>query len=482
MCPIKRVFFGIVILICISFPVLAEENGWIIAAEKFTVQDMPPTYENFSSIIPQLILANISGISSRKVFKNELQARELQTLSDSRIKLIRDRAELVTARDKIFLTSDPLLVKQRKKNETNARIQAKEKEIDAVKEKIQEVMSGTISGKPTVAPLKTWKNSSGLFARPENSSLVSSLQKEKISGLITGTVQDIAGYMYVTAQLETGIEGLPAITVSDAASYDDIENLVETLTTRLLPEISKRRPIDITIEVIPETARVFVDGRLIQDYTQAVTVFSGEHTISVSASGYVPANKTALFDIDRYRVKITLEKESMVTVAFDTQKMNSGLFLHTQYFGDSPQTVSIPAIQTIGEVVTDGITTWFIFNPDKLDTATDIRMTVKPNKMATEKRIERQRSMLYWSIGALYLSLPVSFLTYGISSDKNQAYLDGRLEDTAGVRSDLNAWSRASTVSRGISLGLGINLVVQIVRYLIAADQATPQYAEQITE
>ncbi|ULQ59932.1 PEGA domain-containing protein [Brucepastera parasyntrophica] len=287
--------------------------------------------------------------------------------------------------------------------------------------------------------------------------------------------------MYVTVQIIPAFgEDLP-YEIYEVAPYDEVELLVNSLIRQLVPEISNRNPVQLHLSVQPEDARVFIDGVLISDISEPLTVFSGQHTISVSATGYQSATKTAVFDgSDNFSISIELEKTELVVLEVDTGSSSASLYIHTEYFGQTPETVTLPSLPTIGQLVSKEVVTYFVFNPDKIknnDTAEgdEVFMSVKPNKIQTEQRIEKQRNVLYWSLGLLYLSLPPAMLVNGIWNDKYRAYELGRLPQTDDVINNINAWNVASIATIGVSVGLGVNLIIQLTRYLIAADQTVPK-------
>ncbi len=464
----------------------AEDASWVIAAERFSATGISSYYEAYSRALPLLVLSEISRTTSRRILPNERKARELQILFASRLKLIRERSNLVLARDKILLSSEPALSKKQKTGEAEVKIRKKETEIATTEKKVQKLLADHSGfeadpGSPaSISRLAVWKSGTELFVRPPETALSAALASSGIAVLVTGTMEDIGGYLFVTIRLDTGIQGIPIVSVSDAAAYEDLSFLVTSLSARLVPEVAMREPVTLHFSVKPETARVFIDGRLQEDNTHSVTVFAGEHSVSVTAPGFITATRTAIFEkAQQFAVDITLEKEKEVTVAFDTASAGADLFLHTRYFGETPVTITIPRLPAVGEILAGDVHTFFIFDPDRLSGEGESHLTIKPNRIGTEERIEKTRSALYWSLGALYISLPFSMLTYGISLNKYQAYQDGKLAETEAVMNEINGWARAAQMTRYVSIGLGCNVIFQLVRYLFAAEQATPQFAEQ---
>ena len=68
-------------------------------------------------------LARIAAVRERMVLPDEKELRKLQELSTARLKLIRERADLILERDMVVLSSDVFLVKARKKSEAKKNIQ-----------------------------------------------------------------------------------------------------------------------------------------------------------------------------------------------------------------------------------------------------------------------------------------------------------------------------------------------------------------------
>lgn len=479
--------FAVLLLFSAINSLCAEEPDWVIAAEKFTASGVPKVYESFPEMIPRLILARISAIRERMVLPNEKEMRKLQELSTARFKLIRERSALILERDQVVLSSNDYLTKRRLKSEAKKKIALKDKEIAAYDKKIKVILDLQDSGKERKAKgefsagtnaIALWKNGKELYTRPESLTLANALGKDKISALVSGSVEDIAGYLYVTVKIDTGIAGMPYEEVSEAASYDDVSLLVSILTVRLIPQIANRAPVKLELSVEPADAQVYVDGKLVPPEDTNVTVFAGEHIVSVSAPGYESATKKARFEgADAFNVKIALQEEKTVTVSFDTGKTSASIFLNTRYYGQTPTDITLPLKPVIGEAVIGDVETWFVLMPDET-MREGTHMMVKPNKTETGQKIDRRRNAFYWSLGALYLSLPVSMLSYGVAQDKYKAYNDGRMPQTDASVTEVNNWIRVSTISRGISLALGVNVIFQLVRYIVAANDVIPEFAQ----
>lgn len=475
-----RAFFLFFALLAAALgaPLAAEDKGWVLAAEKFSVEDIPPVYEGVAEAIPQLILSRVGNLKDRAVLPDEQKSRELAALSQSRMKLITERAALVLERDKVLLSADGSFTKRRNRAKAEKAVRVKEKEISALDGKIQKLAESVLEGTET-ENIELWESGSKLYSRASGVSLGKSLVDSKISGLITGTVKDLAGYLLVTAQVETGIRDLPAVTVTEAAPYDELDGLVSTLTARLLPELSMKAPVVLELSVTPESSVLFVDSKRIEDFSVPVTVFSGEHSISVSAEGYRSAIRTYDFaGADAFRVSIELEVEPTVSVAFDTGNVPASVYFHTRYLGETPFIAELPAIKTVGEVTVGDVKTFFIFDPAELSGTGTNSASIRANVVGTKDRIEKRRRVFYGSLAALYLSIPLSMISYGINVNMATAYEDDKIAHTQENLDEIRNWYQVSTISRGVTIGLGLNVAFQLFRYILAAEQAVPKYTE----
>lgn len=475
-------FLTSLLLVC-ALPCIGEDTSWVLAAEKFESTDIPSVYESFATLIPQQLLVKLSGTSARKITDTETLARQLYDISEKRILLVTERSKLILSRDMLVLSSDTEQVKKQKSKEIEKNIHKNQSAISDLDTLYAEIEGGqTVETEVDFRAVKLWKKNGELYTRNATQTLLQGLVKSGISGLVTGSIRDIAGYLYVTVTLETGIYGMDQITVSAASSYDELDYLVSTLASRILPGITNTSTVILTLTVEPPESRVFIDGKLVAGESERLTLTEGPHTITASAEGFRNGIKTADFiGAKKFAVAISLEKEYEFPFAFTTSINPSRLYINNRYFGEAPCTIMLPPIPAIGEAVNDGITTYFVFMPpnDPGHPETDLPLEIASNRIDTEKRIEKQRSILYWSIGALYISLPVSMLSYGQALNRYLAMEDGRLSSSGSAMREYNTWTRISNVSQAVSIGLGVNVAIQLFRYLVAADQTLPKQAKQ---
>ncbi len=449
-----------------------------MAASEFTLVDVPENYSSYSELVPKLILNRLASAQIRLVGIDEKRSRIIRALLNDRMKLVSDRREIFFKRDSLFFSPDSSAEKKEERRNYDKLIEEKNEAIKALDDKIEkDFFNSEGELQDENVPVYLWKDGDTLYSPDKNISLAESLYKNGISGLVTGEIRDIGGYMYVSASIDTGYGNVVSTAVTDAAHYDDLRDIVFHLSLSLASQIANRRPVKLHVSVSPEDASVFIDNFLVHSDDNPVVVFAGKHTIEASAPGFAASIRTEDFiESDEFEININLKPMKNVNVAFNTKNFPASIFLRTQYFGRTPQTISLPAYSLIGEVVHDDVQTFFVLNPDS-DLPDDITLVTEiiPDKTNTEQRIEKQRKILYWSLGLLYLALPAAFLIRGEADSRVNAYNSGRLSQTQENIDGINSWVLAGNITTGVCIGLGLNLVFQLVRYMIAVEQVTPK-------
>ena len=159
------------------------------------------------------------------------------------------------------------------------------------------------------------------------------------------------------------------------------------------------------------------------------------------------------------------------------------MFLHTQYFAGTPFKTDIPAGKnTVVSFSYSDVKTYIVLRPKNFarQGQTSYQLQASLNKERTKTKIDRRRNILYWSLGAFYVSLPIFMILQGVTADMYSAARDYRVEVTEEVQQKYRALFISTAVMQGLTIGLGINYVVQLGLYLHAADQSIPKEASRL--
>ena len=482
----KRLYaalIAMIIALCVAAQTKEDIPTWSITASKFTLTDVPELYASYATALPAMLNLFCAVPASRLVTPQEKKAWQLLDYAAKKLALIRERVSLIAERDSLYLAVMSEKEKMKRTSSLNKKITAKEADIQKAQEKIDKLLANTSFTAETL-PVMIWKDGQQVFELPEYASVPQTLKTENISAVINGSIEDLAGYMYVSVVLTTGLPGMPDYRFSEAGPYQSIEAIARSLAAQIMTAVKNTQPAKVLVTVEPEDAEIYLDNDRLQAGKKPIYVYEGSHRLEVTASGYDSAGKTIEAQAGKkYLLKIKLKKEKIISVGFRFIKPDADVFLHTQYFAGTPFQADIPVGKDTAVSFSYGdIKTYIVLRPKNFvqQGQTTYQLQAALNKEKTKTLIDRRRNVLYWSLGAFYVSLPIFMILQGITADMASSITDYRIEVDESVKQKYRALFIGTAVMEGITIGLGINYAVQLGLYLHAADQSIPQEARKV--
>lgn len=453
-----------------------EKQEWIIAVSEFTTEHLNSAYENFKTIVPEMFLIELDTGAKRHITYEEKKLRAMAEASAKKLKLIKERAKLIEQRDAIFLSTDIEAQKIKNEKKLNNNIKKKEEEI------YLSDIDLTIAANqfyPDELPknITLWKNGTSLYKTPDYKNISAALQRDNISALISGTIKDVSGYMIITVTVTTGILGMETYNFSDAGKFDDVEKIVQNLSAQIYSTIQNTKEIKLNFDITPKTAKLYIDNRQIYDITKPITIREGSYQINASAEGYTEAAQTiTATGHSEYMLKIDLKKIDTVQIGFNFKNKNPAVFYKTQYTATMPGIITIPQIKSIMEFEEKDVSTFGLIDGKRLSGADYVHnMVINLNKKNVKQSIDLQRKILYWSLGAVYISLPITMIIGNNYKENLTLFNEGKLPLTQETAKKIYNLQTAYNVLQGISITLGINYFIQLIIYLVKADKALPK-------
>ena len=482
---IKRLCVALIAMLTAFYTAAQTKDAalpWTITAAKFTLTDVPALYASYSTALPAMLNLFCSVPASRLVTPEEKKARQLIDLAAKKRALIRERASVIAERDALYLAVMPEKEKLKKVASFNKKVTEKEADIQKAQEKIDALLNDTSFTADTF-PVMIWKDGQQVFELPESANLLQTLKSENIAAVINGSIEDLAGYMYVSVVLTTGLPGMPDYRFSEAGPYQSIETIARSLAAQIMTVVKNTQPAKVALTVEPENAEVYLDGESLQAGKTPFYIYEGSHRLEALAAGYDAAGKTIEAKAgESYLLKIKLKKENVISVGFQFIQPDADVFLHTQYFAGTPFQTDIPTGKNTAISFSYGdVKTYIVLRPYHFTQQgqTTYQLQAELNKEKTKTLIDRRRNTLYWSLGAFYVALPIFMILQGLTADMAAAAADSRLGNSTAIQSKYRALFISTAVMQGITIGLGINYAVQLGLYLYAADQSIPKEARK---
>ncbi|MCR4938539.1 MAG: hypothetical protein K5930_00355 [Treponemataceae bacterium] len=453
-------------------PFHAEE--WVLAISAFDGD------KSFSTIIPQLIMAEIPDGLVRLVTSGEMVENKKKTILEERRKLQNSMQEKIKARDAVLFSDKPALQKK-------SDILSYEREIltlqDQIFQNIEEYQLRDYEPEPVEASVTFWqKNREALFSLPSNGKVTG------VDGLITGTITRYADFIHVRAELSLYPGGIKAGSFESAATTKEMNLLASEIAAGILDTIVNTTPVSIAINVQLEEgdsspATVRVDGNKISSYlgtdTNRRTYQQGVHEISVSAPGY--KDSTFFYDFSddtSFNVTVKLEKAENIKLTLNIPDI-SGTISHSAINdGGSPAQVYVNGLPVMGEVRSgDGVSGFFFVDrPDVSQgslSGREYNLDLAVRESNPNDIIEKSRRNMYTAFGLFLISLPFSFMANGKLESVMNASKNGSV--TEDIREKIKIDRILSYVSIGASVALGVNWGIRLGGYIMAANSLLPE-------
>ena len=464
----------LLIIITIFFSInniFAEETKpWTIGAKAFTYsQDIKRSeYEKaVLKTIPQLILDHLHGLKGRNVPADELLDRKIDELVKERLALFLELSKESKVRDSYVLKD--FSGYQFKKN-----ISLSEKKIAEIQEKIEanleqqeKLIAQYKDGNSQFENFALYKNDSdSLFEISDKNTeddffsynFSSEVTKANINGLITGTIVTYGSYAAVSVELILYPGAKSTGVITEVGSFSKIETIAKNIAYRLIPKIENSIPCDVTINLVNEELRK--DAKL--------TVDSKNFRKESFSYGFGYEKK--------YVIEIDFVENVPIQTAFNLKTPIQGnLFYNGTQSDDNVISVKINNHGVLGYYLTEDENSLFFMIPkEKIENGSSVNLNLI--NIDVGQNIDKRRKMMYISYSALICSLPYLFYSY---SNYNNLY---RSYSTGNHNIDLNELQTYQTMSYigiGLSAGIGVWFIYELVQYLIAANKALPVEAKK---
>lgn len=528
----KRFFFIFSLLLFLTENFFCE--SWILAAQKFDFvsgKSLNSTEQDLSSIIPQLIMEKISEGLSRNTTPQEMLDRSLNNLLVERQSLFLQLSKEIKTRDAIFLSSGS-------KRRIQKKILVQEKKIDEIKNQIDENLEKThqlydefkntnssqeekIESSFSPLPFNPLKN---LFVKkkspllPETQNENVSFYKEnayelfspskealdsgiesrkfenevvaaKINGLISGTIIVYGEYFSISCALYNFPGKKILGQVTEIGSLKNYISVAENTANYFVPIIVNSFPVEIRFEIQPpeafKDAIVSVDGNVYKNAPEKIFVPSGNHSITIESSGYIPRSINYNFEGSKIfkllgNMKLKSEVSSSIELKKNLEKgfLYSGSDLLSEISDENSfAKISFDGTPVIGQFKStqDENALFFFYVPEILQ-KNQARLSVKGKAVNNSEYIDKRRIAAYRAYTALVLSVPFTLYSVGKNNSVTNAYNQGSLKDYDEVLK----WRRYGAISSGITFACLGFFGFELARYLIAANSLLPSNAKEI--
>lgn len=319
----------------------------------------------------------------------------------------------------------------------------------------------------------------------------------KINGLITGEITCYGDYCSVSASLRIYPGGQILGTVTEVGQLSDLMPLASSIARNLDSKIANALPVMLEFEIEPKevafSTKVIIDGVVLSlkksdgSFDSRTLEESGIHHINIEAPGYESLAFTYSFTNDNhFNIHVNLVPKVHGLAKIRLKKYQDGVFqayalLESSVSKENPwaelevngkSVLGVFRMPKTGEDDSVSNTMAFFRVPEnKAFDGMNLLVNAKPFDRAAN--IDKRRRWMYTAYTALICSLPFTFYNLGEFTAENTAYSQGR-----GDYERLKDLQKRTNICSGVTAALGVWAVIELVRYLYAADQVLPVNAK----
>ena len=499
----------ILFLIIESYIVYSEE--WVLACQKFTVNTKKnSSTEQISSLLPQLILEQTLNNGIRFISSEEHLDRQLNSLQTERLALFLQLSKESKVKDSLFLTK----IKPR---ELEKAIHLQDKKIQEIQEKIdlnlseadkliEDYNNGDLNEKKIFPFIKKtkhdystnedvvlYKNDSSQFFTPSDNAVKNGVntyifEKEvnnaKINGLITGEISAFGNYISVTTYLYLYPGSKCISTITEVGNIDDLIGISSRIARKITPAIANTLPVQLKFNIEPEIASenavITVDGVTVKS-TDDFIIDAGIHSLTISAEGFESETITYKFSDDKlFLIDVKLTPLQSGSFNIKLKKINEGFiyFRGIETTEITPEknsaSISVNGKSVLGLFKNPVGENAFVYVSEK-NAVVDNNLVINVKPFDRAANIDKRRRSMYTAYSALICSLPLTYYCLGNFNSADKAY-----KNNVGSYDDAMMWQNRTYGCIGITSACGIWFVVELVRYMFAANQVLPANAKKI--
>ncbi|MCF7914793.1 MAG: PEGA domain-containing protein [Spirochaetaceae bacterium] len=394
-----------------------DQEHWSVGFARFKGEDLLDENMRFTYAVPVDLFQPVLRCPFHFLDKEEINGSREQYKRQELIQLENKLHSLLVQRATEFIEQEV--------DATDDNLKELEREIEAQRIKIQKLKSKPASGWKVPSQQRvvlSEHNQEGELYDPPQLPLKLWTEEKDLDCLIQGRIEPLEELLYIEVRAYLRATNQSRIIYRDSFFPRESEKLVNDITKALRTFLYGRQWADITMEVEPVTAEVYVDGAAAElDETGTIRYLEpGLHSIEVREPGYIA--QSVLIDVNAgstEEVQLLLEKENPQTWLIKSEPSGADVFLESRQVGRTPlllkEQVPPSSVLISKEGYSDRL---YVMEGE----STGLTAHLHPTAIDIDAVVENSRNRFYRGLAAFLFSLPLSVISYGQSSEYAYAY------------------------------------------------------------
>ena len=449
----------IILFLCFNSIFIFSEGSrkYNILFEPLSLKNMDESYSHLSYSYPGLILSKLQNAKTHHFSEAERNSIRQKSLSNIRNEYLLKLSGLIIKHDKYIFSRDF----------NDSEYKVLEEKINKQKILISEIDQKDISEPKLTIPIYfTGKgiSSSVLKKEGEDQSISADL-------IISGSIEKLDDWVYTRFWVENTILDSKDLIFESAVSIENLNDQITEISSRLKTLILGHPWSEIQFNFLPKDAVVHVldnTGLIVTE--DPCFYYPGTYNIEISKSGYISKEMTVEISENETKVvSAVLEEQKKTIISLQTFPSGANLYSGSMWLGKTPVLIENPLAPSLLTVKLEGYNDSKYIFTSKDDR--DIRIFLHSDLMNYDEIVHNKRNQFYKSFSYFLLSMPLSLVSYGFSSDYGYTYNREVLNTYSSSESDRlmqlsTTWYNVYLSSVFINVTLFINTIIDLVDYI----------------
>lgn len=399
---------------------------WKIGVCRFEGQELLPQYSRFTYQIPTYLFRTIERCPTHRLTDEEQQGQQTLLKRRERRQLEKELHGLLEQRAVEFIETGRV---------KSDRLKEIERNITSTRAEIREIVltepsEWNVETRP--ACVLADRNGDGELFSPPRVPLSVWTEERNLDCLIQGRIEALDKLLYIEVSAYIKARDSSELVYRGTFFPSEVDQLREDLVRALRSFLYAEEWSDITLEVEPSTAEILIDGTPAKtDETGTVRYLEpGLHSIEARAPGFVSQKRTVESKAEARRVVVlSLEPQNPSTWILDSDPRNATVFLNSVEVGTTPLVLEEQVAPANVLLAKSGYAPrMFVMEEDVLALEADLH----PMDVDLDTVVAHSRRRFYNGLAAFLLSLPLTVVSYGLSSEYAYAYNSALTNPSAG--------------------------------------------------
>ncbi|TVQ37956.1 MAG: PEGA domain-containing protein [Spirochaetaceae bacterium] len=445
-------------------PPIDERKTWRVGVLPFDAAGLTPEQRSLARSVPMLLLETFAGLREHRLSEDERDAQRRLILDAAVVSAGSALDREIRARDRLLFTDVTREVREERLEAAEERVAEARARFERL-EAIQPAQIEVAARKPLeIRP-------SGAELLPVGVSPREIARRERLDYVFSGSIRPLDDeylileiYGYSAAQQRTLLRD------TEILRPEEVLELIDGVVGRVAEAVLGRPWANLTVRSSQPDAAVLVDGMLYG--FGAVTIQHlepGRREVTVTYEDREHVETMVLLPFERAELTVEFAAVEIGTIVIESEPRGADVYVDSVWMGRTPIAVNRPQQPSTVLLQRDGHhSSRFVVGPESPEVIT---RQLASDIVGWSEQTRMQRDRFYRSLGFFVVSLPAPIILNGVYDNLFTLLAAEPVPDDADrLRRTGNTVYWAYWGSVGVSSGLFVNMAVQLVRYIRAAE------------